>query len=106
LDKGKGGLLHRGPPFSTPSYDGSRLSDEAASLALEEFEPILRDFIRPYKSELSLPLDIGLTPDQIAAIKEAHSECVQEIFQHYGHEMGMALATLAGVIGSKYRDNT
>ena len=86
-------------------YKKAGLSDNDIEKAIHEFEPYLESFKKPCKSEMTLPSNLGLSPEQIAGIVKAHTDCVQEIFSHYSHALGMSLCEIAGLIGSKYSNS-
>lgn len=83
-------------------YKKCGLSDNDIDKAIHELEPILEQFTKPYKSEMTLPSNIGLSSKQIAGVVEAHTDCVQEIFTQHAQAIGMSLCVIAGLIGSKY----
>ena len=86
-------------------YKKAGLSDNAIDQALQELEPCLEQFTVPSESEMTLPSNLGLSPEQIAGVVKAHTECVQDIFSRHAKAVGMSLCTIAGIIGSKYNDS-
>ena len=85
-------------------YKKAGLSDESISSALGELEPILKDIIKPFQSNMALPGDVGLSQEQADAIADAHNKCVQDIFTHFYQETGAAVRYIAGLIGRQYSE--
>ncbi len=78
------------------------VSETGAQEAIKELEPLLEPFIEQHQSVMELPSSAALTNEQIRIITEAHNKCVEEIFQHFTEKLGLAVCTIAGLVGSKY----
>jgi uncharacterized membrane protein len=84
--------------FQTGFQKGG-LSLHEVYAAMNEFEPLLRQLVRSHKTEFQLPDKLGLTPAQIAAIRKAHLDHMQEVVLHYRKNIWQALKIIAGLIG-------
>lgn len=75
------------------------LSLQEIYAAMDEFEPILRQLIRPHQTRFQIPDRLGLTPAQAAAVRKAHEECMQSTVLHYRKNIWQGLKIIAGLIG-------
>ncbi len=67
--------------------------------AMNEFEPVLRQLIKPHTGEFQLPERLGLSAYQVAAIRKAHAEYLQGVVLHYRRNIWHALKIIAKLLG-------
>ena len=79
------------------TYAKAGLSSEEVNLAMEEFEPIVRQFLvhKEFEFNLSGPFD----PEQIKLIEQSHNEAMQSAIKYFSKNMWLALCNIGGLIG-------
>lgn len=83
-------------------YMKAGLTTDAADAALTELKPLLEPFFEPFKTVLDIPLELGLSDEQIEAIRELHNNAVQELIAFHLNKIGLAMQTIAGLVGAKH----
>ncbi len=82
-------------------YLKAGLSPAETYAAMEEFEPILRSLIEPHPESFVLPDKLGLSPTQVAAIRQAHADYLSRTTLHYRRLIWKGLQHIAGLIGRR-----
>lgn len=83
-------------------YVRAGLSQHGADAAIEELRPALLPFVSGYEAVFELSAAVGLTDEQLRLVTEAHNKCVQATLAHFAEKLGLAVCTIAGLVGSKY----
>ncbi len=83
-------------------YLKAGLSQQGADAAIEELRPALLPFVKGYEAVFELSAAAGLNGEQMRLVTEAHNECVQATLAHFTEQLGLAVCTIAGLIGCKY----
>lgn len=83
-------------------YKKAGLDSEEIELAIEEFEPIVRQFLVGKEFELNLTGSFDET--QIELITQSHNETMQGAISYFGENIWLALCHIGGLIGRDVQD--
>lgn len=79
------------------TYAIAGLSESEIELAINQFEPILRQFI--IRKEFELNLNHSFDQEQFELFKSAHNETMQNAIKYFSSQLWLALCNIAGLIG-------
>ncbi|MBB3062835.1 hypothetical protein [Microbulbifer rhizosphaerae] len=79
------------------AYAKAGLSPEEINLAMEEFEPIVRQFL--VRKEFEFNLNGQFSPEQVEGIKRAHNEVMGSAISYFSQNIWLALCNIGGLIG-------
>jgi hypothetical protein len=79
------------------TYKKAGLSEKEIELAMEEFEPIVRQFL--VRKEFEFNLSGTFDQEQIGLIKSFHNEAMQGAIKYFGEQIWLALCNIGGLIG-------
>ena len=78
-------------------YQEAGLDDTEVSLAMAEFEPIIRSFLE--RREFKFNLKGNYTEEQVQAISAVHNAAMKDAIDYFNKQMWFALCNIGGLIG-------
>jgi len=79
------------------TYAKAGLSPEEVNLAMEEFEPIVRDLL--VRKEFEFNLNGPFDSEQIKFIEQSHDDAMQSAIKYFSKNIWLALCNIGGLIG-------
>lgn len=79
------------------TYKKAGLSENEIELAMEEFEPIVRQLL--VRKEFEFNLSGTFDQEQIELIKSSHNDAMQGAIKYFGEQIWLALCNIGGLIG-------
>lgn len=85
------------------TYEKAGLSEKEIELAMEEFEPIVKQFL--VRKEFEFNLSGIFDQEQVELIKKSHNEAMQGAIKYFGGQIWLALCNIGGLVGRDVKKN-
>lgn len=84
--------------------DHAGILPHKADLAVAELFPLLEKLLVNFEADILIPSSAGLNGPQLQVVMQKHDESVRVLEERIGKKMGIAVMTIAGMVGHKYRE--